>query len=174
MNRVKLFLSAILFCGAMVSCNSKKETEIATTETPVAEAKTYPQLEKANWLIGDWGNATPEGILSEGWKKENDSVYKGQSFFVIGKDTVFAEYIDLAETNGKLVYTVSVKGQNDEAPVPFEMTSSSDSQMVFENPEHDFPSMITYNRINNDSLFAEISGVQKGKPAKQIFAMKRQ
>jgi Domain of unknown function (DUF6265) len=174
MKRTITFLSAAVICGAIVSCNGKKEAETPATEAQVPAAKTYPQLEKANWLIGNWGNTTPEGILSESWKKENDSVYKGQSFFVIGKDTVFAEYIDLAETNGKLTYTVSVKGQNNEAPVPFEMTSATENQMVFENPKHDFPSKITYTKVNNDSLVAEISGMQKGKPAKETFAMKRQ
>ncbi|AWH86658.1 hypothetical protein HYN59_16770 [Flavobacterium album] len=166
-------LSAILLCGVLHSCNSKKETETVETD-PATVAKTYPQLEKAGWFIGNWGNTTPEGTLTESWKKKNDSVYKGQSFFVIGKDTVFAEYIDLAETNGKLIYTVSVKGQNNEAPVSFEMTSATESQMVFENPKHDYPTKITYNKINNDSLVAEISGMQKGKPAKETFTMKRQ
>ncbi|MEL1245086.1 DUF6265 family protein [Flavobacterium sp. DGU11] len=172
MKRTITFLSAAVVCGTIFSCNGKREPETTQTETPVA--KTYPQLEKASWLVGNWGNTTPEGILSESWEKENDSVYKGQSFFVIGKDTVFAEYIDLAETNGKLTYIVSVKGQNNEAPVPFEVTSATENQMVFENPKHDYPNKITYNKINNDSLVAEISGIQKGKPAMETFAMKKQ
>ncbi len=172
MNKTITFLSAAMLCGALLSCNSKKETETPSIKSPVA--KTYPHLEKAAWLIGSWGNTSSEGVLSENWKKVNDSVYHGESYFVVGKDTVFSENIQLAETNGKLVYNVTVPGQNNGQATPFELTSSSGSQMVFENPEHDFPNRITYNKISNDSLVAEISGIQKGKPAKETFAMKRQ
>ncbi len=174
MKRTITFLSAAVMCGAIVSCNGKKEAETPATEAQAPAAKTYPQLEKANWLIGNWGNTSPEGVLSESWKKENDSVYHGESYFVVGKDTVFSENIQLAEANGKLVYNVTVPGQNNGQATPFELTSSSDSQMVFENPKHDFPNKITYNKISNDSLVAEISGMQKGKPARETFAMKRQ
>lgn len=173
MNKTITFLSAAVVCGAIFSCNSKKETETTQTETAPA-AKTYPYLEKAAWLIGSWGNTTPEGILTERWNRENDSVYHGESYFVIGKDTVFSESIQLEESNGKLVYNVTVPGQNNGQATPFELTSSSDTQWVFENPKHDFPSKITYNKITNDSLVAEISGMQKGKPATETFAMKRQ
>lgn len=164
-------LSAALFCSLIFSCKKENtETETAPAQT---ESKQYGQLEKNNWLIGSWGHTSPEGTLAEKWTKANDSVYKGESFFIIGKDTVFAEYIDLIEANGKLTYTVSVKGQNNEEPVPFEMTSSDENKTVFENPKHDFPNKITYTKINNDSLVAVISGMQKGKPATETFAMKR-
>jgi len=173
MKRTITILSAAIVCGAIFSCNGKKESETTQTETAPA-AKTYPHLEKAAWLIGSWGNTTPEGILTEKWKKENDSVYHGESYFVIGKDTVFSESIQLEESKGKLVYNVTVPGQNNGQATPFELTSSTDTQMVFENTNHDYPNKITYNKINNDSLAAEISGMQKGKPATETFAMKRQ
>jgi len=173
MSKTITFLSAAVVCGAAFSCTGKKETGTTGAETAPA-AKTYPQLGKAAWLIGSWGNTTPDGILTERWNKENDSVYLGESYFVVGKDTVFSESIQLEESNGKLVYNVTVPGQNNGQATPFELTSSSDSQMVFENTKHDFPNKIKYNKINNDSLVAEISGMQKGKPATETFAMKRQ
>ncbi|MGQ3086022.1 DUF6265 family protein [Flavobacterium sp.] len=172
MNRTLTLLSTAIVCGAVLSCNSKKETESIATNAP--DVKTYPLMKKAAWLIGSWGNTTPEGILTEKWNKENDSVYHGESYFVIGKDTVFSESIQLEESNGKLVYNVTVPGQNNGQATPFELTTSSYSQMIFENLKHDFPSKITYNKITNDSLVAEISGMQKGKPATETFEMKRQ
>lgn len=170
--RKTTLLSAALLCSVLLSC--KKENGKTTATIPAKpEAKQYEQLEKMNWLLGSWGHTSKEGALAENWIKANDSVYKGESFFIIGKDTVFAEYVDLSEANGKLTYTVSVKGQNNEKPVPFTMTSSTGNITVFENPEHDFPNTITYSKINNDSLVATISGMQKGEPAQQTFAMKR-
>ena len=44
---------------------------------------------------------------------------------------------------------------------------------MFENPGHDFPKKISYTKITNDSLVAEISGQQQGKPASEKFAMKK-
>jgi len=164
-------LTATLFCSVLFSC--KKENTETVTATSQSNAKHYKDIEKMNWLLGEWGHTSKEGALAENWIKDNDSVYKGESFFIIEKDTVFSEYINLAEANGKLTYTVSVKGQNDEKPVAFTMTSSNDKTTVFENTEHDFPNKITYNKINNDSLVAVISGIQKGKPATETFAMSR-
>lgn len=157
MNRT--IISALLLSAIIVSCNGKK------TQTR--------QLSKAEWLIGNWENVSPYGNLSESWQKENDSVYKGQSFFIKGKDTIHAEAIVLAEENGVVNYSPQVKGQNDDKPVDFRMTSATDKQLVFENPAHDFPQKITYTKITNDSLVAEISGKQQGKPASEKFAMKK-
>lgn len=164
-------LSTVVLAATIISCKQSKEEAVTA---PEAETKSYANLEKANWLVGSWGHTSSEGTLAENWVQVSDSIYKGESFFIINKDTVFAEYIDLSESNGKLTYTVSVKGQNDEKPVPFGMTSINDKTIVFENSGHDFPSKITYNKINNDSLVAVITGVQKGKPATETFAMKRQ
>lgn len=171
MRKTTLLIAAVT--GSILLSCKKENTETADATTVEPQPKKYVQLEKMNWLLGSWGHTSKEGTLAENWVKANDSVYKGESFFIIGKDTVFAEYVDLAETNGKLIYSASAKGQNNEKPVPFTMTSGDDKTTVFENPEHDFPNKITYNRVNNDSLVATISGMQKGKPATETFAMKR-
>lgn len=167
----KITLLATVF-AIMASCGKKENTE-EMTNAPVAELPN--EIAKAEWLMGAWGHTTQEGALSEKWEKVNDSVMHGESYFVVGgKDTVFAETVSLTSEGGKLAYTVTVPGQNGDKPVRFDLTSSSESQLVFENPQHDFPNKIVYNKITNDSLTAEISGTQKGKPASELMAMKRQ
>ncbi len=163
-------LATAILCGLLFSCK-----EAAKNETPIPQkAKTYTQLEKARWVLGEWGNTTPEGELTERWKQENDSVYTGETYFVTGgKDTVFSESIRLEEVNGKLTYIATVPGQNNGKPVAFEMTSATENQIIFENPQHDFPSKITYNKISLDSMVAVISGTKDGKPASEQFAMKK-
>jgi len=164
--KINSILFSTLILVSFVCC--KKE---AKTEVPV---KTYSNLAKAKWFIGEWGNKSAEGELTERWKKENDSVYFGESYFVVGEnDTVFAEHVRLEETNGKLTYIVTVPGQNKELPVGFEMTSSKNNQIVFENPKHDYPNKITYSLVEKDSLIAEISGLKKGKPYTEKFVMKK-
>ena len=131
------------------------------------------RLQQAGWLIGTWENSSEIGDFTEIWTKANDSVYKAESYVVKRNDTLFSEFIKLEEVHGKLAYIVSVPGQNNEKPVRFEMTSGTDKEMVFENPEHDFPNKITYIKITDDSIVAIISGMQKGKPTKEEFPMKR-
>jgi len=164
--KLKSLLFSFVLVLVLISC--KKEIK---TEAPI---KTYRKLAKAEWFIGEWGNKSAEGELTERWKKENDSVYLGESYFVVGQnDTVFAEHVRLVEANGKLSFIVSVPGQNKELPVSFEMTSATDNQITFENPEHDFPNKIIYNLVEKDSLIAEISGLKNGKPNTEKFVMKK-
>ncbi|WP_281234638.1 DUF6265 family protein [Flavobacterium gelatinilyticum] len=166
-NTILLFTFTAL---TLLSC--KKETNQETKiETAV---KTYPNISKADWFIGEWGNKSAEGELTERWRKENDSVYFGESYFVVGeKDTVFGEHVHLEDAGGKLAFIVTVPGQNDELPVRFEMTSSTENKIVFENPKHDYPSKIVYEKVGNDSMVAEIFGIKKGKPASELFKMKK-
>jgi hypothetical protein len=130
---------------------------------------SYTELEKANWFLGRWENKTPEGTFSEEWKVENDSVLKGESYFINGKDTLFAETVRLEQQKKDLFYIVTVPNQNEEKPVAFKLTSSTADYLVFENPEHDFPKKITYKLVTRDSLYAEISGDGK----KQGFPFKK-
>jgi len=153
---------------------------LAACEKKAAPAKTDDyipdytlQLAQAAWLLGNWGSTTAEGRLVENWRKVDEMQFNGESYFIVDKDTVFAETVVLEQVVGKVSFTVTVPGQNDEMPVRFDLTSITDDQMVFENPKHDYPSKIIYQHVGNDSLIAEISGVQKGKPAKELFKMKR-
>jgi len=168
-----IILLTLSATSIFLSCKKETSAEVPASETTTV--KTYPNLEKANWFLGEWANKSEEGELTERWNKENDSVYHGESYFVVGgKDTVFSEHIRLEEADGKLAYIVTVPGQNNEQPVRFDMTSSTDSQIVFENPAHDYPSKIIYNKVGNDSIVAEICGIQKGKPTSEKFEMKKQ
>src|SRR5690606_10820237 len=144
----------------LVSC--KKETKTETI--------TYEKLSKAEWLIGEWEHTSSEGFFSEKWKIKNDSTYLGNSFFIIEGDTVFSEEVSLIQEGRDVVYIVDITSESaEQQPTEFKLTSSSENQLVFENPENDFPKKSTYNLIHKDSIYAEISG--GGKP--QGFPMKR-
>jgi len=163
-------LCTAALCCLVVSC--KKETKIREQSTE-KESKNYSLLEKADWFIGNWQNNTAEPNFGEVWKKANDSVFKGKSFIVKDKQVNFNEFMTLIESKGKLTFIAAVPGQNKEEEVPFEATSVTSDSIVFENPDHDFPNKIVYNKIGEDSLVAVIYGMQKGKPASVKFAMKR-
>lgn len=135
--------------------------------------KQANDIEKAGWLIGTWENKTPKGSIYETWDKANDNEYSGKSYIVKEKDTVVFESIRLVQERDGLFYIPVVKNQNNNLPVRFATKTISETQLVFENPQHDFPQNISYTKITNDSLVAEISGIRNGQERKQVFPMKR-
>ena len=150
----------ILLLLAIVSCKNSEKDE-------------KDKIKSANWLLGKWSTKTADGDLSEKWIQLNDSTFQGESFFIKGKDTLHSESIVLQQNGEELIYNATVKGQNENKAVAFNMTAGTEKQLVFENPKHDYPQKITYSLINKDSLVASISRVQLGKPSAEKFGMKR-
>ena len=130
-------------------------------------------LSNAQWLLGKWENQTQRGKMIENWSQLNDSTYNGHSYIITATDSVSLESIDLKKEGADIYYIPTVKGQNNEQPVRFKLTSSSGDQLVFENATHDFPQKITYTRESESSLIAEISGMVNGQLRSRKFPMKR-
>ncbi|RAR70869.1 DUF6265 family protein [Flavobacterium aciduliphilum] len=136
--------------------------------------KDYDQVKKAEWLLGNWEKKDSMGILTEHWEVEDDSSYVGQSYFIINsKDTVHNENIELVQDGEHLIYFATVKGENNDEAVPFQMTKQEDSLMIFENPKHDYPQKIEYKLQKNGSLIATISGKQRGKISSESYPMRK-
>lgn len=135
------------------------------------EIKDYDELEKANWLLGYWENETPNGKLQEIWTEKNDSTFLGQSYFINKKDTIHNETIDLVEDKGVLLYIATIKGENQNLPTTFNFTETEETELKFENPKHDYPSLIFYKLKDSSNLEITISGKQLGKKSSQNFKM---
>jgi hypothetical protein len=150
----------ILLLTALVSCKNSGSNE-------------KDKIKEARWILGNWENKTVDGNLTETWKKVNDSTFQAQSYFIKEKDTLHFESITLQQNGEVLSYSATVKGQNSDKPVTFKLTNSTEKQLVFENPKHDYPKKIIYTQINEDSLVAEISGTLEGKATSEKFAMNK-
>jgi hypothetical protein len=135
--------------------------------------KTYEEIEKVSWLIGNWENTTEEGNLSETWKKINDSTLVGESYFIRNKDTLHWESITLLEKEVALLYIPIVTGQNDNKPITFKLTSLTEKEFTFENPAHDYPQKIVYQMVNDSNIVTTISGMQQGKISTESYPMTR-
>ncbi len=130
-------------------------------------------ISKASWLIGTWENKTSRGSMYETWTKLNDKELSGKSYIIKEKDTMVFETVRLVQEQDGLFYIPTVKNQNAGLPVRFAAKTFSETQLIFENLQHDFPQIISYQKINADSLVAETSGTKNGQERKQIFPMKR-
>jgi hypothetical protein len=136
--------------------------------------KSYDELQKAKWLLGEWEKSDSLGILKETWVSKDDSTFVGQSYYIQNKkDTLHDEQIELVQDSEHLIYKATVKGENNDAPIPFQMTKDEDSLLVFENPKHDYPQKIQYKLLKNGSLIATVSGKQNGKNSLENYPMTR-
>ena len=104
---------------------------------------------------------------------QSESEFRGKSYMLNKADTVVFEQIQLLAENNTLFYIPTLTNQNKGLPVRFALKSSTDSSLLFENSSHDFPQLISYQKIGVDSLFAEVSGTSKGKARSEKFRMKR-
>jgi hypothetical protein len=136
--------------------------------------KNFDELEKMSWLVGEWENKMPDGILTETWTKANDSTFTGKTLFIRDKDTLHSEEIVLTQKGETFLYIPTVKGQNDNKPVEFKITESKiENEFAFENPKHDYPQKIVYKKVNETNLVATISGKQQGKSSSESYPMKK-
>lgn len=130
-------------------------------------------IDQAGWLVGEWENRTPRGSTYEEWTRIGDREMAGRSYMQRGSETVVLERIQLVQEGTAIYYIPTVSDQNDGQPVRFELTRASDSELVFENPAHDFPQVISYTRLGADSLMAQIAGTVGGEGRSVAFPMRR-
>ncbi|WP_027386030.1 DUF6265 family protein [Chryseobacterium gregarium] len=137
-------------------------------------AQQQNKIDNLKWLLGTWETKTSKGSLYETWTRKNETEFQAKSYYLNKRDTIEFESVRLVEKEKKLHYMVSVKSSNRDSPVDFVSKAIRDPAfLVFENRQHDFPQMITYRKVGEDSLYAEISGNINGKLSKQAFPMKK-
>ena len=132
-----------------------------------------PQFDKMEWLSGRWENENNGMRMIETWKRENGKGFLVNGYTMEGADTVFSEIINVTSKQGSIIYTVTISEQNNGEPVTFKLTENTGNKVVFENPEHDFPRKIIYQKHKADSIQVQIEGMVNRKPNKQKYYLKR-
>jgi len=117
------------------------------------------QIESLKWLAGRWEGDVEGDITEEHWTEPKGGMLLGMNRSVRRSGKASFEFLRIAETPSGITYFASPSGK---AATPFILKEASDSHVVFENKDHDFPQRISYRR-QKDSLNARIEGVIKGK-----------
>jgi hypothetical protein len=170
---MNVFSSAIIVTAIMVLTSCGSETSDKTS-SPTADvsAETVGSMNDFEWLNGWWQNSLPEGIVFEQWTGTNGTL-SGRGGFIKGTDTMIAETISLEQAGKDILYIPTVNGQNNGQPVPFKLTFASADSFVFQNPEHDFPTVITYHKLSENTMTARISGKINGEEQSEAFHLSR-
>ena len=137
------------------------------------KSKEVSKIVGADWLLGKWENKSDNGNLLETWKKANDSIFIGESYFIKGEDTLHSEQIKLEQKGEDLYYISTIKGQDNDKPVTFKHNTEIVKQLVFENPSNDYPKKIIYSQISKGHMIIHISGMQQGKPSSTKYSLKK-
>jgi uncharacterized protein YciI len=112
-----------------------------------------------DFLQGTWKMENKE--IYEHWDKPNESALKGFSYSLKDGKMTVSEYLEITKINKEINYKATVLDQNQGKEVKFKLTKK-DSTYTFENPEHDFPKKIVYQKLNDKEIFVRISdGRQK-------------
>lgn len=148
-------------------------TDDAEIDNTIANKHEFKEIQKVDWLLGNWKMEEDGLITIESWDKNSDSSMKGFSYSIEGKDTISSEQISLIEEQHILYYIPTVTNQNQGKPISFKANKVNVREIVFENLAHDFPTKISYMLLSEDSLLAEISGKIHGISTSRRFPMTR-
>lgn len=117
-----------------------------------------PGIELPSWLEGEWETGNEAGFAGEIWSLENDTLLKGKGLVLIGNTEHVMEEISIFASRGSMYYGARVADQNKGKTILFKATYIANGHIVFENPEHDFPTRIVYKLADADTLEVNISG----------------
>jgi len=129
-----------------------------------------PKIDRLAWLQGCWETSSPQRTIEEQWTSPLAGSMIGMGRTVRAGKLVEYEFVIIREQSDRLAYEAHPSGQ---PSAVFLSNTATDEMVVFENPEHDFPQKVGYQRMGADSLLAWIEGNDKGKPRRIEFAYRR-
>jgi hypothetical protein len=112
-------------------------------------------IERARWLAGCWELRGQNRLTVEMWMPPAGGLMLGASRTVVGGSAREFEHLRLKAEGPSLSYIALPSGQRE---TTFPSKHLSDTLLVFENLQHDFPQRILYRRVGADSLVARIEG----------------
>jgi Domain of unknown function (DUF6265) len=145
---MNIIARAVLLSLAAVACGS-------------ASAQTCNSLQAVEWLVGEWQGARGESRLLERWQKVSSQTLEGEGTTTRAGKVIEAETLRLVAMQERVFYVA--KAAQNELPVAFVLTQCLARQLVFENPQHDFPKKLEYQLTDADTLTVHVSdGAQQG------------
>ena len=127
-------------------------------------------------LEGTWFMPQDRGDRLEVWKMQDDSTITGRGMRIKAEngDTVLLETLQLELRGEVITYYATVRGQNKNEPVGFELTLADAEGYLFENPEHDNPQKIRYRLLGNRELQVTTEGKRGSRTVTEEYVFERE
>ena len=113
-------------------------------------------LDSLHFLDGTWKIENKEHY--EQWDVQGSGQINGYSYRIEDNTKHTLETITIQSIDGSIIYTAVVFNQNDGKAVPFTLNPEKKNVFSFENQNHDFPTQIIYQKIDEDQLFIQVLG----------------
>ena len=151
----------------MSVCLRQVLTAVMSLAATLSAGAAEPQFEHLSWLAGCWKSPVGEPGTGEQWTPLAGGTMLGLSRAVSGGTTVMYEFMRIArDDSGRLSFFAQPQGV---APAGFPAIRTTLTEVVFENPAHDFPQRIVYRFEAPATLRAHIEGVIDGKTRREDF-----
>lgn len=129
------------------------------------------QLGALNWLAGCWQSSRGEPGSGEYWLPLAGGTMLGLGRTVRDGKTIEYEFLRLHQDgDGQVVYTATPSRQKETS---FVATQIGEVTATFENPSHDFPQKIIYNKPDGEHMVVRIEGERQGKRRAIAFQFTR-
>ena len=105
------------------------------------------------------------GFYYEEWKKVDADNYTGKGYFIKqnGADTLYSIKMRLMHEKDKTILFYDVKDQKETKETEFTLTKGENNVYVFENPFRDFPSILQYKIMGDNTIEVTERGFEKNK-----------
>jgi len=138
---------------------------LALAATAAAEG-----VDRVAWLQGCWEMASNGRTIEEQWTAPRGGIMLETGRTVRDGRLVEYEFVVVREDGDRLAYEAHPSGQPSAVFLSRELT---DTRVVFENPEHDFPQRVGYERKGAGDLSAWIEGTVGGRARRVDFTYGR-
>lgn len=137
---------------------------------PAALAQPCGDLSSLQWLVGDWSTSGKDRIILESWEQTSALTFEGNGLTLSNSgEEISREWLRLLAMKNQIFYLAKV--DQNALPTPFQLTRCSDTRFIFQNPEHDFPKVIIYDKKGDDALAVTISD---GESRSMVFEFTKQ
>jgi hypothetical protein len=127
-------------------------------------------VERVSWLKGCWEMSSGGRTIEEQWNAPRGGVMLEVGRTVRDGRLVEYEFVVVREDGDSLAYEAHPSGQ---PSAVFRAKEVGEQRVVFENPEHDFPQRVGYERKSADALSAWIEGTANGRARRVDFSYNR-
>lgn len=140
--RSKTVILSIIFLLAFAAAANSQTEELAMSDVQ-------------DFFAGKWKIDGKDSY--EHWEISAE-ILTGRGYKIIDGAEKLSENLEIKIVDGKICYLATVPDQNEGKTVRFELTRFSKNEMIFENPAHDFPKKLIYQKDSPTEMFVQVLG----------------
>lgn len=134
-------------------------------QDPAPAPVSSADVPKLAWIAGTWERTEGGRTTIEEWLPHAGTTMMGLSHTYDAQRTHFFEFMRIATHGGRIAYIVQPGG---DPPTLFRAVKVTDDEAVFENPSHDHPQRIRYERTDT-GMTATISAMDGSRATEFVF-----